>query len=134
MSEWAVLCRRLLQQTSSLVSRAPEPGRTLPVEISHRSGARNQTCANEVYWVPYRITRLLNFRVVLLQRFTQSSQRFIDRPLPLRDFMPFAGHLAIAGLDLWIGHSRGSNLALIRLLPTDIAPASHQCFSRSALT
>jgi hypothetical protein len=77
---------------------------------------------------------LLNFRVVLLQRFTQSSQRFIDRPLPLRDFMPFAGHLAIAGLDLWIGHSRGSTLALIRLLPTDIGPASHDASSRSALT
>src|SRR6516164_247894 len=78
--------------------------------------------------------RSLKLRVVLFQWFSLSRQRFIDRPLPFRDFMPFARHLAITGLDLQHGHSRGSTLALIRLLPTDIGRASHDAFSRSVLT
>jgi hypothetical protein len=65
---------------------------------------------------------------------TIPRQRFIDRLLPLSHFMPLAGHLAIAGLDLRIGDSSRSALALIRLPPIDIGPAPHDDSSGSALT
>jgi hypothetical protein len=58
------------------------------------------------------------------------SQRFIDHLLALSDFMPSAGHLAIASLHLRIGYSGRSALALIRLLPTDIGSAPHDASSR----
>ena len=108
--------------------RAP-PGRNQPLFWRSKIDVYSQTKSTG----PVR-TPVFELRVVLFQWFTLSRQRFIDRPLPVRDFMPFARHLAITRLDLRIGHYRGSTLALIRLLPTDIGPASHDAFSRSVLT
>jgi hypothetical protein len=60
-------------------------------------------------------------------------QRLIGRLLPLSHFIPLARHLAIAGLDLRIGHSGRSTLTLLRLLPVDIGSVRHDAFSGSAL-
>jgi hypothetical protein len=61
------------------------------------------------------------------------SQRLIDRLLPLSHFIPLAGHLAIAGLDLRISHSVCSTLTLVCLLPIDVGSVPHDAFSGSAL-
>src|SRR5262245_16239236 len=107
--------------------RAP-PGRNQPLFWRSKIDVPNTKSTGPVR------TPVFELRVVLFQWFTLSRQRFIDRPLPVRDFMPFARHLAITGLDLRIGHSRGSTLALIRLLPTDIGPASHDASSNDVKT
>jgi hypothetical protein len=69
----------------------------------------------------------------LFERLKQFSQRLIDRLLPLSHFIPLAGHLAIAGLDLRIRHSVRSTLTLVCLLPIDVGSVPHDAFSGSAL-
>jgi hypothetical protein len=69
----------------------------------------------------------------VFERLKQFSQRLIDRLLPLSHFIPLAGHLAIAGLDLRISHSVRSTLTLVRLLPIDVGSVRHDAFSGSAL-
>jgi hypothetical protein len=61
----------------------------------------------------------------LFQRFKQ----FIDRLLPLSHFIPLAGHLAIARLDLRISHSGRGTVTLVRLLPIDVGSVPHDAFS-----
>ena len=72
-------------------------------------------------------------QVVLVTGGTGSfGQRFIDRLLPFGHFMPLAGHLPIARLDLRIRDSGRGALALIPLPPIDIGPAPHDASSGSA--